>query len=374
MRNVPLHDVSEVQPVLAAAGLDAAVVISPRNLWHLTAFPMWRWQRPGYRRCAVAIAYPDAAPTLVSGRFQEEISLIRAWTRDVTTFSDYLDSPLARAAEFLGRRQLASGRIGIESEYLTANFADDLQNGLKNAEIVSCDDVLAGVWASRQPAELALIQENVEKLSRIIATIVAETQAGETEFAMHKRILAAIRQAGGNEGWGRTIGGDRRLIPAALPSEHPLQPGELVLIEYACAFRSYPARIGRMAVVGESNPDDQRRYERFVQALEATGGQIGPGQPGGEIFNLTRDTLEEAGFTVRGSTVGNALDIAYYGRPTLRSQETLSTKPGMILSLEPETNDGLMASLVLEISKDGSTRVPDALPPLGQLLRIPSPS
>jgi hypothetical protein len=84
--------------------------------------------------------------------------------------------------------------------------------------------------------------------------------------------------------------------------------------------------------------------------------------------------MEEAGFTVRGSTVGNALDIAYYGRPTLRSQETLPTKPGMILSLEPETNDGLKASLVLEISKDGSTRVPDALPPLGQLLHIPSPS
>jgi Xaa-Pro aminopeptidase len=331
---------------------------------------MWRWQRPGYRRCAVAIAYPDAPPTLVAGRFQEEISLIRAWTRDVTTFADYLESPLTRAAEVLTRRQRGSGRIGIETHYLTAEFGDDLTTGLAQAEIVSCDDLLAGVWASRNPAELALMRQNVERLSRIVATTVAQSQAGERERSVHQRLIAAIRLAGGSEGWGRTIAGERRRLHGALPSEQSLAGSELVLLEYACAFRTYPARVGRMAVVGEPRAADQERYTRYVQALATIASQLGPSQAGGEIFQRTEQGMQAAGFTLRGSTVGNALDIAYYGRPTLAPGEPLPTKPGMLLSLEPETDDGLKASLLLEITRDGTRQVPDALPPLDQLLPI----
>jgi Xaa-Pro aminopeptidase len=203
---------------------------------------------------------------------------------------------------------------------------------------------------------------------------VAECQEGESELTLHRRILAAIRQAGGNEGWGRTVAGERRLIPAAMSSERSLQPRDLVTVEYACAFRTYPARIGRMAVVGEPSDDDQQHYDRYVQALESMARQVGPGQSGREIFERTQSTFQAAGFAPRGSTVGNALDIAYYGRPALSPAETLSTRPGMHLNLEPETSDGFKTSLLLEITEDGATRVPDTLPPLEQFLRIPTRS
>ncbi|MDQ3692616.1 MAG: M24 family metallopeptidase [Chloroflexota bacterium] len=372
MRNVPLHDVEEIQAVLAEAGLDAAVVISPRCLWCLTGYPRWRGQRPGYRRSAVAIAYRNAAPTLVTGRYQEEISLMRSWVRDVTSFSDYLESPLARAADVLGRRRLASGRIGIESQFLTAEFADDLTNGLDGAEIVPCDDLLAGIWAVKKPAELEAMRRNLEKLSKLVESVLAESRAGETESTIHKRLLSALRHAGASEGWGRVVSGDRLSVPGALPSDRALSAAELVTIDYSGAFRAYPATVARMAVVGAPSDEQQALYNRYVRSLKLALDKLAPDQAGQAIFDIFQDTFQEEGLTLRGSTVGNAIGISYFERPSLRSGETLRTRPGMVLCIAPESLEGLKVSQEVEITADGSNILSDTLPTIDQILTIPA--
>lgn len=370
MRNIPLHNVNEIQKQLADAGLDAAVVIAPRNVWCLTGYPRWRGQKPGYRRSAVAIAYPDAEPTLVTGRYQEEVSLIRGWVRDVRSFADYVESPTARGADVLRRKRRASGRIGLEFDFMTAEFSDELVAGLDKGEIVPCDDLFATTWAVKQPKELAVIRDNIRRLGGLVTEQIAATKPGQEEFDLHKRMVAAIHHAGSGEAWGRTVSGERVALLDALPSTNKLNTGDMVAISYSSAFRNYPGRIARMAIVGSVKAELRDRYRTYVRALEKAVAGIGPGQSGEEIDQSVRAALVDAGLKPRNKPSGHAIGLGYYERPSLRAGEKLRTAPGMVLTVEPETMDGLQVSMPIEITAAGNQPIDTGLPPLSEFVVI----
>lgn len=372
MRSVPLHDVSEIQSVLRRDGMDAALVISPRNLWLLTGYPRWRRERPGSRRSACAIAFRDAEPILVSGRYQEEISLIRAWASHVTSYADYVESPLAKAAEVLGRRGLGKGRIGFESRYLPMVFFDDLASGLKGAELVPWDDQLDAVWNAKLPQEREVMRKNLDRLSGIVTTVLAASRTGDTEESIHKRMLAAIRGAGSPDCWGRVVAGDRIRTPNALPEPRPLNPGELVRVEYACTFRSYPARVARTAVVGPPSAEQAGSFRRYLSALRPAIAGVGAGQAGQEIHQRLASALSAGGFALKGSSAGSALGIAFFERPAVHPWEGFCTMPGAILCLEPETADGYKASHEVEITTSGYAILDSGGPALEELQVIPA--
>jgi Xaa-Pro aminopeptidase len=366
-----LQAVDEIREALAKNDLDAAVVISPRNLWCLTGYPRVG-QRPGYRRSACGIAYPDAEPTLVTGRFQEEISLIRAWVRDVTAFADYVESPLAKAAAVLRKRGLASGRIGIESRYLVKEFYQDLIDELdEGVEVVSCDDLLDNVWSVKQLAEVRLMKQALEKGSNAIAMALDESEVGETEESVHKRILAAIRRGGSGSCWGRVASGERVSVPNALPGLRELSQGDLVRIEYSWLLRTYPARVSRMGVVGKASAEQDVVYARYIQAVKSAVAGIQPGQSGSAVFALLGSALEEAGFRMVGSSAGHALGIGFHERPRLHAHEEFQTRPRTILCVEPETAEGYKISLEVELMEHTSSVLSSSpLPRIEQLLTI----
>lgn len=353
MRSSPLHDVGEIQQALAQDGLDAAVVVSPRNVWCLTGYPRWRGQRPGYRRNACAIGFRDREPVLVAGRYSEEISLVQAWARDVTSYADYVESPLAKAAEVLRRRGLASGRIGIESRFLTAQFFGELAGGLDRPEIVPWDDGLDAVWNAKRPAELDIMRQNLERLGAAVAGALEMSRAGDSEETIHRRIRSAIRAAGSGDGWGRVSAGARIGLAGAPSGTQPLDPGTLVRVEYGCTFRTYPAKVTRMAAVGPTSASQVEKYGRYLAAVKQAVGGIGPGQAGQEVTRQVAASLQRSGFELKGPLAGHGLGIGFVERPRLHSNETFRIVPHSVLCIEPETVDGYKVSLEAEITETG---------------------
>lgn len=371
MRNVPLHDVNEIQQVFAENDLDAVVILSPRNLWALTGAARAFSRRPGYRRNSCAIAFRDRDPILISGRFQEEPSLIFSWIRDITTYSDYLESPLARAAEVLRAYGLASGLIGIEARAHTTEFFDDLVNGLEDAEFVPCDDALDRIWAAKTPEEIDVLTTNLEKMGAAINVALTECQEGEREETLHKSILAQMRRSGTTNIWGTVVSGDRLHSIRQLPSEQTLDAGKLFRLNYTYAARNYPARLCRMGAIGTATPEQRAEYQRFIQAVKAAIELIGPDQTGKEIFDNISTKLEEAGFESGSTSYGSALGLGIVERPVIQPNETFKTQINMILSIEPSTADGFLVNQMLKITSSGHEVLnPSSLPSSEELLII----
>jgi Xaa-Pro aminopeptidase len=349
----PLHDVSAIQPLLTEAGLDAAVVMSPRNLFCLTGYPRAMGQRPGYRRSGAAIAFPADPPLLITGRFQEEIALIRGWARSVTTFSDYLESPLARAAEVLRERGLQDGRIGVEARWIPAEFYDDLLRGLDGAEVVPCDDLLDTAWAAKTAPEVERLDAALKKLSEAVAGGLADAAPSDTEDQIHQRILAHIRNSGTQTGYGRLTSGASVSVPHALPSQDRIEPGALVRIDYGCTFGPYAAHVARTGVLGEPSGAQQASYQRYHDTLQSAIAALGPGLPGRGVFQAIQRTFADAGLELRGTSVGHAVGIGFYERPRVHAHEDFETRPGCVLCIEPEADNGTLLSQTVEITADG---------------------
>jgi Xaa-Pro aminopeptidase len=206
------------------------------------------------------------------------------------------------------------------------------------------------------------MKENLEKLSEAVLAALEQSQAGETEDIVHKRILATIRQDGIASVWGRLASGERVSLPNALAGKRVLGHGDLVRMDYSCTFRTYPARVCRMGVVGGPSEAQSATYERYLQAMQSAVARIGPDQSGGEIFSSARAALKEMGFQPVGSSVGYALGIAFEERPRLQAQEDFRTRAGMILCVEPQTAEGHRISQEVEITEDGSAILPSLFP------------
>ncbi len=372
MRSVPLHEVSEIQRVFAETDLDAIVVLSPKNLWCLTGAARAFGRTPGYRRNSCAIAFRDAEPLLISGRFQEEPSLIFSWVKYITTYSDYLESPLTRAAEVLAKRGLGTGKIGIEARAHTTEFYDDLVAGLPNAQFIPCDDLLETVWTVKQPKELDVLERGLQKLSGAINAALAQSKVGDTEEMVHKRILSLTRRTGTASVWGTFVSGDRFSMLRGLPSERVLQSGDLFRVDYSLADRNYPARICRVGVVGSATDAQLASYQHFVQTLNTIVGQIKPGQSGAQIFGSAKAALAAEGFEPAGESFGGNLGIGIYlERPMIRAGETSEIKPNMILSIEPAANPGYKVNQEIKITEDGNMLIAaNGLPSIDDFLVI----
>jgi Xaa-Pro aminopeptidase len=372
MRTVPLHNVNEIQELFDKTDLDAVVVISPRSLWCLTGAARAFARRPGYRRNSCAIAFRNAPPLLITGRFQEEPSRIFSWVRDMTTYSDYLESPLARAAEVLRLRGLASGKIGIEARAHTSEFYDDLVRGLDEAKLIACDDLLETLWTVKQPSEIVVLKDNLDQMAEAIAAALDKSNAGESEDTIHKCILAAMRRTGTASGWGSFVSGPRLTMLRALPSERILVSGDFFRIDYGYGRRNYPARFCRMGVVGQPNHRQLAEFERFTKAVQEAIQKVGPDQSGQQIFALLKQALSEAGFDPAGPPYGNALGIGENSeRPGIHPGESLTTRPGMVLSIEPVVGTGFKVNQEIIITDTGNDPIRnEALPAWDDLLMI----
>lgn len=372
MRNKPLHNLDEIQRVFYNSNLDAVVLVSPRNLWGLTGAARAFARRPGYRRNSCAIAFRDTNPILISGRFQEEPSLIFSWIDDITTYSDYLESPLARAAEVLRQRGLASGRIGVEAWAHTTEFFDDLVQGLDNAEIVPCDDLLDEVWMVKQPEEIRVLEDNLHRMSAAIVAALEQSEAGEAEEAIHKRILAMMLRTGTASVWGTLVSGERLTSLSALPSQRKLMPGDMFRIDYGYVSRNYPVRICRMGVVGDATEEQQQAHKKFCEAFLSTFAKIGPNQTGQEIYEVIAEALARENLETNGASFGNAAGFGIEAeRPRIQPFETMKTRPNVVLSVEPVTLSGYKTSAQIRITATGSHIVlPNSLPVMDQLLRL----
>jgi len=356
MRLKPLHDVGEINGRLRDANLDAAVVMSPRNLYLLTGYPRANGQRPGYRRSGCAIAYPDAQPTLVTGRFQEEIALIRGWARDVTTFTDYVESPLARAAEVVERRGLASGRIGIEERWIPLEFYRDFARNLPQAVLVGCDELLAALWASKTPAEISVLTDGQRRLAGAVES--ALQRASGTEEQIHQSILSAIRKSGTQTGWGHFEAGPRRAYRDLRSGDQPLKHGARLSIEYGCTYEQYSAHYVRTGWVQKAAAEDIENHDRYIRAVGASIGRMRAGQSGAEAFATIKAALESEGLVLCPRTAGHVLGVGPAERPELEPSEQLRLKTGMLVCVDPGTTVGVRFSTTMLISDRGATLIP----------------
>lgn len=315
---------------MAAAGLDALVIVSPPNVAYVSGF----LAMPLERLMALVVP-PEGRPGLVVPALEEEdarASLGESCALHV--WHDEEGPARALAAALAG----LDGSIGVEKRHLTLAVAELVGGALPRARLTDCGALLAGLRIVKDAGEIELVRRAAAVLDRAIERLAREEiRAGRSERQLAGAAQRVLSEEGSEtQAYVLALAGPNAALPHGRPGERALRAGELVLVDLGACVGGYWADITRTFVVGAADARQQELAAAVRAAGAAAIAAIRPGVSAAEVDRSARSLLAEAGlaeyFVHR---TGHGVGLEAHEPPFLTASNTEPLPEGTIVTVEP---------------------------------------
>ena len=320
------------------AGVEVLLAASQENFYYLTDTLLLSQMMLPARLC-IAVLPRDGVPSAVVCYCEELQTRQDSWITDIHTYLEFQESPMQALAEFLGARGLGAARIGIETRFLAASYAEELASLLPQATWVEADHVFDAARALKTPMEIQIMGEAARLTEQGILATLQAAAPGDTEQEMATGLSTRVLQAGATWHWLTLAAGANTAINHPYPGAKRLTAGEIVRIDLTANFGGYQADVARTAAIAA--PSDERRstYRRLRDAQRETIAAARPGIRAGDLYLRCKRALERTGLAITSQAVGHGFGIGLHEFPVLHADEQAEIQPGMVLNIEPAAKD-----------------------------------
>lgn len=229
---------------------------------------------------------------------------------------------------------------------------------LYGADVRDLSDALAELRLVKQPAEIEAMRHAGRSGALALIEAIRSTRAGVGEWELEALMSwVQIRHGATGPGYHGIVGsGPNSLVLHYSTSRRTLQPGEVILIDYAPEVDHFVSDITRTWPVDGTFTARQAELYDAVLASQAAGiAAVKPGKTIADIQKVCRDVLVEKGFgdfIRHGSChwIGMEVhDVGDYDTP-LAPGMAFTVEPGLY---EPETGIGIRIEDVVLVTPDG---------------------
>lgn len=332
-----LGRIAKAQALMRSLNIGALLVEAGSSLLYFTGIDWWRSER---LTAAIIPAEGDVlivTPAFEEPSIRESLAVpgeVRVWQED--------ESPIALVSDFLRRKKLDKGAIGIEE---TVRFfaVDGLRQALPDAAIVSGAPVVRGCRLIKSPAELALMQIAADIQIAAFRHIAPRIQRGMSQDDLRVMLVAATTALGGEGADGGLILlGESSAYPHGSHIPRRVADGEVILFDAGFTVHGYSSDISRTMVFGR--PADAKQRLLFSQvrrgqdiAMETA--RIGT--PAGKVDDAVRAYYASLGYgpgyKLPGTPhrTGHGIGMDGHEPVNLVHGETTPLAAGMCFSNEP---------------------------------------
>ncbi|QJU59821.1 aminopeptidase P family protein [Sphingomonas sp. AP4-R1] len=288
-----------------------------------------------------AAVLPAKGEAIVVTPFFEEPSVRQslAVPADVRTWNEDED-PIARIAQALRDRGLATGRIGIE-ERVRFFASDGLAHALPQAKLVSANPVVRGCRMRKTPAEIALMQKASDITIAAYRWTHPRIREGMGPRDIGALMDAATRRLGGVTEFNLILLGEAAAYPHGSSRPQRVREGEVVLMDCGCTVEGYQSDISRTFVPGRA-PDAVRTvWDTVAEGQRIALATAKPGTPAGAVDDAVRAFYTKRGFgpgyTLPGLShrTGHGIGLDGHEPVNLVHGEATPLASGMCFSNEP---------------------------------------
>jgi Xaa-Pro aminopeptidase len=326
---------------MAAAGLDALIVVHLPNVRYLTGFA---------GSAAIAVLTPEELVFITDGRYTTTIETVVApacpGLRLVRVDPSY-DATLARVMQSSGARA-----VGFEAAYMTVKRFDWLRAALSSAAGPALAPIERAVEAIRVVKDAAE-QETFRQAGRLLDAVAGEVlrtvTAGLRECDLAAEIDYRLRRGGFEKPAFDTIvaSGPHAAMPHARPDDRVLAWGDLVVLDFGGVYDGYCVDLTRTVSVGEPHPEARRLYAAVAEAQLAGVRAVRPGAPVTDVDEAARGVLERLGLGAAFShAAGHGLGLEIHEEPRVGPRRAnipgvppagtdLVLEPGVVITVEP---------------------------------------
>ncbi len=187
----------------------------------------------------------------------------------------------------------------------------------------------------KSPEEIAAIERAIQVTYRGMTELLAEVRPGVTEYQLDGILENSFKQQGAQHmAFEPIIGaGEETTIGHYQKRNRSLEPGQLLLLDVGAEWNRYCADITRtIPVDGRFTHEQALIYDIVLKAQKAVIAAVKPGITLGELDDIARDIIREAGYVdefFHGTSHHLGLDVHDV------ADEGLQLEPGMVITVEP---------------------------------------
>lgn len=319
---------------MQAAGLEAVALNPGPSLTYLTGLNFHLMERP-----VILLFTPGQDPALILPEL-EKLKL-QALSFPAQAFA-YGENPadwpgvFTQAIAALG---LDGSPIGLEARALRLLEYNYLTASAPAAQWRDASATLAQLRLCKDATEVAAMRHAVKIAEAALEATLPQIKIGMTEREIAAELIVNLFRAGSDPELPFApivSGGPNSANPHASPSDRPLAPGDLLVIDWGAASGGYISDLTRTFAVGELAAEYQKIHQ-IVQAANAAGRAAGkPGAACAAVDQAARAVITQAGygdyFTHR---TGHGIGMEAHEDPYMRGDNQQKLEAGMAYTVEP---------------------------------------
>jgi Xaa-Pro dipeptidase len=320
-----------------AHGLDGVALVPGPNMLYLTGIHGHLSERP------MLFFFPaDDDPAIIVPRLEEDKAhgagiaqeRIFSWT-DEEGYTGAFQQACAHL-------ELSDYLLGVEALHMRVLELELLHRYAPGLTTSHVEPVMAGIRKRKDADELAAMEKAVAVAETAMERLLPRIQIGQTEKQIAAMLTQELLEAGSqaNPFGPIVVAGPNSASPHAVPTDRPIQAGDLLVIDWGAVVDDYPSDITRTFAVGEVDVDARRIYRTVKRANEAARAVVGPGVSGQEVDRAARDLISEVGYGAYFiHRTGHGLGLEVHEPPyitegnlePLAVNETFTVEPGIYL-------------------------------------------
>lgn len=327
--------IAKAAGLLRAHDMDALLIEPGSSLIYFTGVEWWRSER-----LTAAVLTREGEVAIVTPFFEEpSVRESLGVAAEVLTWNED-ENPLAAVANWLGKRGLAKGRVGVEE---TVRFfaVDGLQKAMPDVTVVNGAPVVRGCRMIKSAAEIALMRLASDITIAAYRHTAPRIEAGMTPADIDAIMGAATKALGGRGEFNLILLGETSAYPHGSGKPQAVRPGEVVLMDCGATVHGYQSDISRSFVFGKASPRQRQVWDQMRKGQDVAFAAARIGAPAGAVDDAVRAYYESLGYgpgyKLPGTShrTGHGIGLDGHEPVNLVRGETTPLAAGMCFSNEP---------------------------------------
>lgn len=343
-----MQNLERIQEAIAAADLEALLLIDPKNRYYASGFPS---------SDGMVLVTAEKAYVIIDARYIEACRAAIGESAEVL-LCDREHPARKLLKEILDEKNITA--LGAEDGCLT-HQQFTLYEKVLERELKPAQGILNRLRAQKQPHELVYMQQAQDITDAAFAEVLKRIRPGVTEREIAAELVyqMLLRGAEAVSFDPIVVAGARGSMPHGVPSDAKVQAGDFVTMDFGCLKGGYCSDMTRTVAVGHATDEMKKVYDTVLRAQLAGIEIARAGVTGAAIDGAARDVITQAGYGEYFThSFGHSLGLDIHEAPNCAPGNEFPMPEHTVCSAEPGIyipgHFGVRIEDVMHLTKDGS--------------------
>ncbi len=227
--------------------------------------------------------------------------------------------------------------LAFEADATTVLDFDTAKEKLAGIELLPLQCLPEALRKVKDASEIQKIEQAAVIACKAFDELLGVIKPGMTEREVQLALDYTMMRLGSEAAAFETIAcaGPNGSLPHAVPSDRPIQKGELLTLDFGAQVDGYKCDMTRTLAIGKISKELRDVYDTVLLAQTESFKAIRPGAVGKDVDKAARDLIDAKYPGAFGHSLGHGVGLLVHEEPSFRMASEDVMVPGHVVTVEP---------------------------------------